>query len=43
MMKGKRGDRGTEGGRDSHRQDKAFAFKAKEANRERRLIKTRGG
>lgn len=29
MMKGEYRDRGTEGGRDSDRQDKAFALKAK--------------
>lgn len=34
MMKGKYRDRGTKGGRDSDRQDKAFALKAKGANRD---------
>lgn len=43
MMKAKYRDKGTEGGRDSDTQDEAFPLKAKVANRERRLIKIRGG
>lgn len=40
MIKGKYRDRGTKAGRDSDKQDKAFALKAK-GPEERHLIKTR--